>query len=170
MKQLLTLLFLSFAALTVSAQEAEVPQNYVLESDNDFQKYEPDAIRCIDWLLLTPCALQPEKHAAVNEFLLKWISGTPAVTVEINSQVVNFMDKNPILLVVYMAGWTRYALADKGNQNLLSGTLKGLEAVMNFYLKNREQLKRDKNVEQYLKLKEQGALENTIAGYLKKQQ
>jgi len=40
---------------------------------------------------------------------------------------------------------------------------KGVEAVIEFYIKNKDYLKRDKNVEKYIKLKDEGKLEDYIS-------
>lgn len=168
MKRLVFLFLITLAAIYVSAQDVDVPHNYVFQSDNDYAKYEPDVVKCIDWLLITPSNIQPDKHVAVNEFLIKWLSGTPDITISVRSDVVNFIDKNNVLLLVFMSGWAKYAIENKSNQNEVTGNLKGVEAVINFYAKNREQLRKDKNVEKYAQMKEEGSLEKYITEQLKK--
>jgi len=67
------------------------------------------------------------------------------------------------LLMVFMCGWTKYSIETKDNNNTAMGNQKGIEAVIEFYTKNKEYLKKDNNVEKYIKLKENGKLEEYIS-------
>jgi hypothetical protein len=106
----------------------------------------------------TPVQTQPEKRKEANAFVIVWLTGSPNVSVEIDSEIVNFMDQNPELLMIFMCGWTKYSLETKDYKNKISGNQKGIEAVIDFYTRNRENLKKDKNVEKYIKMKDKGTL------------
>lgn len=157
MKKLCNILMFSILTINLLAQEFEVPKNYVLKQKEDYPKYESEVLKGIDWLLQTPINSQPEKRKEINAFIVVWLTGSPDVSLEINSKIVNFMNPNPELLIIFMCGWTKYALETNDN-NKITGNLKGIEAVIEFYLKNRENLKKDKKVEHYIKLKEKGEL------------
>ncbi|MDD4970624.1 MAG: hypothetical protein PHT07_14455 [Paludibacter sp.] len=162
MKKLFSILMFSFLALNLIAQEFEVPKNYVLKQKEDFSKYESEVLKGIDWLLQIPINSQPEKRKEVNMFIMSWLEGSPTVSVEIKQEIVSFMKPNPDLLMIFMCGWTRYSLESKDYNNKVKGNQKGVEAVIEFYIKNKENLKKDKNVEKYIKLKEEGKLEDYI--------
>ena len=163
MKKLFGILMFSILAFSLVAQEFEVPKNCILSKEEDYAKYEGDILKGIDWLLKTPISSQPEKRREVNTFVITWLTGSPTVTVNIKPEIVNFMKPNPDLLMVFMCGWTKYSIETKDNNNTAMGNQKGIEAVMEFYIKNKEYLKKDNNVEKYIKLKENGKLEEYIS-------
>jgi len=162
MKRVFGILMLTILSTGVFAQEYEVPKNYVFSNNEDFIKYETDVLKSIDWLTQTPIQTQPEKRKEVNTFVLAWLTGSPDVSVEIKTEIVNFMDTNPDLLMIFMCGWAKYSIETKDYDNKIMGNLKGVETVIDFYIKNKENLKKDKNVEKYIKMKENGTLEEFI--------
>ena len=163
MKKLFGILMFSILAFSLVAQEFEVPKNCILSKEEDYAKYEGEVLKGIDWLLKTQISSQPEKRREINRFVMTWLTGSPTVTVNIKPEIVNFMKPNPDLLMVFMCGWTKYSIETKDNNNTAMGNQKGIEAVMEFYIKNKEYLKKDNNVEKYIKLKENGKLEEYIS-------
>ena len=160
MKSILSTAFVLSFMLSLSAQEFEVPK-YQLKKAEDFAQYEKDVVGAVNWLMDTPVDAQPDKHKDVNKFLVEWISGSPNVSIEIKGEIVTFMSPNADLLVIYMGGWTKYVLETKDTDKQ-KGTLNGLESVIQFYQKNKDKLKRDKNVEKYIDMKEKGKLEEFV--------
>jgi hypothetical protein len=163
MKKLIGILMFTILTSSLIAQEFEVPNNYVFTTKDDFAKYEGDILKGIDWLLKTPINIQPEKRKDVNAFVMAWLTGSPTVSVEIKPEIVSFMKPNADLLMIFMCGWTKYSLETREYNNKIMGNQKGVEAVIEFYLKNKEHLKKDNNVEKYIKLKEKGKLEEYIS-------
>lgn len=166
MKKLVSILALMIFALHVMAQEVEVPRNYVLSTTEDYAKYEKDVLAGIDWLLKTPVNQQVEKRREMTAFVLAWISGSPTVSVTINHEIVNFVKKNGSLLMIFMSGWTKYALESHDYTNQVAGNQKGVEAVIDFYTKNKKYLKKDKHVESYIKMRKKGTLSEYIARHV----
>ena len=105
-KSVPTILLLLSTATALQAQEFEVPQNYVIRTRDDYVKYEKDIIRCFDWLMATPANKESEKRMDAGAFMMKWLSGTPYLTVDVQPKIVNFMDVNPDLLLIFVCGWT----------------------------------------------------------------
>jgi hypothetical protein len=162
MKRVFGILLLTILAIHVFSQEFEVPKNYVFSKKEDFTKYEADILKSIDWLTSTPIQTQPEKRKEVNTFVMAWLAGSPDVSVEIKTEIVNFIDPNPELLMIFMCGWTKYSIETKDYKNKIVGNQKGIDAVIHFYTRNKENLKKDKNVEKYIKMKDKGTLEEYI--------
>jgi len=162
MKKIIVILVLTLVTINVFAQDFEIPGNYEFTTKEDYARYEADILKSIEWLTHTPVGTQPEKRLDVNAFLLKWLAGSPDVSVEIKTEIVNFIDPNPELLIIFICGWTKYSIETKDNKNKLTGNLKGIESVMDFYTRYKENMKKDKNVEKYIKMKEKGTLEEFI--------
>lgn len=162
MKRVIGILLVAVLAIEAVAQEFEVPKNYVFSNKEDYAKYEVDILKSIDWLINTPINIQPEKRKDLNTFVMGWLTGSPNVSIDIKTEIVNFMDPNPELLMIFMCGWTKYSLETKDYKNKNTGNLKGIEAVIEFYTKNKENMQKDKNVEKYIKMKDKGTLEEYI--------
>ncbi len=157
MKKTSLSLLILFAIATAHAQEFELPDQYKFEKAADYATYESHVIQAIDWINETPLNQEENKRKETNAFLLKWISGSPTVHLEIKQEIVTFID-SPDLLMIFMSGWTKYALQSKDFNNKVEGSLAGVEAVIAFYEKNRQSMKKDKAVEKYVKLKANGKL------------
>lgn len=155
--------FLAFGS-AAHAQEFDVPK-YKMETAEDYSKYEQDVVACVNWLEATPMTEQELKRKEANAFLVKWISGSPTVTIELNVAMVKFMDKNPALLSMFMGGWARYVIEHK-DDNKVKGTLAGLRSVIKVYNMGRG-VKKDKEIEKLHKLDQKGELENWIRKNLK---
>jgi hypothetical protein len=162
MKKTIMILILSASMAGLSAQDFNVPKDFVANKAEDYAKYESDIILCINWIMATPVNEQAEKRKSAYAFFIKWLTGTPNVSVGVKSEIVNFMQPNSDLLLIFMAGWTKYALETKDYKNQLIGNEKGIESVIEFYQKNKSNLQKDKNVEKYIKMKEKGTLEDYI--------
>lgn len=152
--------FLSVFCLGLFAQEFEVPQNYKLDKAEDYAPYENDVINCVTWLLNTPIDKETSKRKKANEFLLKWITGSPSVTVNIKAEIVTFMD-SPDLFLIFLGGWTKYALETKDESDA-AGSLAGIEAAIDLYLKNKGIIPKNKEVEKYIKMKKKGSLKDYV--------
>lgn len=163
MKTLAITLILSFVTLGLFSQEFEVPKNYKLKKAADFDKYEKDFIKTVDWLMETPINKFGTKRKQAGAFVLAWVSGSPKVSIEIRQEIVTFMD-SPDLLIIFMGAWAKNSLETGVFDDKYQGSLAGINAVIDFYTKNLEFMKKDKNIEKYIKMKNKGTLE----AYIKK--
>lgn len=164
MKIMISVLALIVAIPVLQAQEFNVPKNYILVKAEDYAPYEQDVLNSIDWILTTPNDEQLSKRNEINNFLLKWIAGSPTVSIEIHPEIVTFMGSSPDLLMMFLGGWTKYSIETKEYKDKVGGNIAGLEAVINFYTQN--ELPKDKNVEDLIKLHKNGKLK----GYIERRQ
>ena len=164
MKTLALITILTLVSMGIYAQDFEIPKNYKLEKVEDYAPYEQDVINCVNWLIKTPLNEQSEKRKEANAFLIKWITGSPTILIEIKPDIVTFMGTSPDLLMIFMGAWSKYSLETKDFNNKVEGSKAGIESVIEFYNANKQSLQKDKNVEKYIKMQEKGTLE----GYIKK--
>lgn len=162
MKTITLTLILIITSFGFYAQEFEVPKNYKLDKAEDYASHEDDIIKCIDWLMKTPFNEQTKKRNEANAFLIKWLSGSPNVHIEIKTEIVTFIETSPDLLMIFLGGWGKYSLESKDFDNKIEGSKAGIEAVIEFYNNNSQSLKKDKNVEKYIKMKSKGTLNEFI--------
>ena len=162
MNRLSLIIVLVLATITTFAQDFDVPQNLSLKTNEDYVAQEPNVMAAIDWLMKTPPVDQGEKRLDVDAFLLKWMTGTKAISIGIDSKILTFMDSSPDLLTIFMAGWIKNALETKEGDNQVSGNIHGLEAVIDYYTKFKQSSAKDKYVEKYIKMKADGSLSKFI--------
>ena len=160
MKRNIPLLIIAFLATSsLIAQDFEVPKHYKLEKKEDYAPYEEDLLKSINFLLETPLDEKINTRNEANTFVLKWLMGSPYIHIEIHEKILNFMETSPDMLMIFMSGWAKFSIESKDYDNTLAGAKAGIEAVMDVYGKNRKMLKKDKNIEKYIKRKEKGELE-----------
>jgi len=149
-------------AVPAVAQDFKPPQDYVLKKASDYEKYEDQVVRCIDYLHSTSPNEGGEIKAQTIEFLLAWIQGAPDVTITVDARGMPYLKKNPFLLIVFMTGWTKYAIENE-YKGTFKGHLAGLQSVTKYYKKFKENgLKKDKKLEKLLVLEEKGELKQWL--------
>lgn len=159
MKQLLMLVFIIGAFGNLHAQTFEVPK-YEFKTAEDYSKHSDDIVKAIAWLTATAPNQEAAKRQAVSAYVMKWMTGTPTVSLGIDPNIVTFIE-SPDLFMLFMAGWSSYSI-QKNDKDAKKGTLAGLETVIEYYTKNKSQLRKDKNVEKYVKMKSKGKLESFV--------
>ena len=118
------------------AQDFDLPLDYKMETEADYKTYEPQVLEAIDWLHRTRLDVRPTYRAEVNVFVLAWLTGTPAMTVTLESKVITWMDEeqtDPNFLMIFMSGWVKAALETDGDFTDLDGQIAGVRAVMAYY-------------------------------------
>ena len=160
MKRVPILFVFLFAILQLHAQEFTVPKDYKLEVAEDYAQYEQDVVNAIEWVLNTPVDEQLSKRVKANAFIMKWLTGSPTVKVEIHPEIVSFIDSGHDLMMPFLGGWTKYCIETKDYDNKVAGNLAGLEAVMEFYEEN--DLPKNKKIEDYIKLHKNDKLKGYI--------
>ena len=165
MKRNLFTLFFVLAATVGFSQDFKVPASFDPQGPRDsFAKYQPDVLKAVDWLVNN----SPEhpKRQQANAFLIGWLTGSPDVTLEINADILTFMEDNSQLLPVFMGGWAKYALESKDNDTV-KGTVAGINTTLAFYEKYKSEIGKSKGLDAYAKLRDNGKLESTIKKKLK---
>lgn len=166
-KFFLPVILIILISKTSYCQDFEIPKNVKLDKAEDYAKYENDIKNCVTWIEKTPMNEQTEKRKLAYQFLLTWISGAPNITIEINSNVVNFTKENVDFLMIFMGGWTKYAIENPNDKDILKGNLAGVKSVIKVY-KMGNGIKKDKNVDKLVKLENTNELEGWIKEQLEK--
>ena len=165
---LLTLFILCSMSLTVKAQDFEIPKDITLEAPEDYKKYNQDVIDGITWLENTPLNEQESKRKNTSAFLMLWMTGTPTVSIEVSSYVVELTESNPDLLITFLGGWTKYVLENPNDSDKFKGNLAGLKSILEVYKKNKKTgIKKERAVEKLIKLKSEEDLEKWLKKKLK---
>lgn len=161
MKKTLLVIILVTFSIGLYSQNFKVPKNYKLDKAEDYAPFENDVVQCCNWLIETPINEQPEKRKEANTFMLQWIIGSPTVLIEVNQDIATFMT-SPELLLIFMGGWAKHSIDTKIYDDKIAGSIAGINSVIDFYLRNKKILGKDKHVEKYIKLKKKDKLEQYV--------
>ena len=161
---LLGFLLLSFTAV---AQDFEVPAQLPVTKD-EFVKSEPDFILAAKWLESNPLGTQEVKTKKMNAWVLAWITNSPTVTVEIRSFVTKIFDKNTQLLMVFMAGYSRYCLENNYSSDQLKANTAGVKSAISCYNLGGD-VKKNKTLSAAIDADKEGKLEDWVREAMKKE-
>lgn len=162
MKTLILTFFVTALTFGTFSQNYSIPQNYKLEKAEDYAPYEDDVVKTFDWFMKTPANAEASKRKEAGAFLIKWLSGSPNVQLELNEKIVTFMGSSPELLIVFLGGWAKYSLESNDFDNKIAGNMAGLEAIITYYESNKSILPKDSNVEKFVKMKNKGTLKGFV--------
>ena len=150
------------------AQDIIIPQNVKLKSEADYKNFETDVLNCLNWLEKTPINQHTAMRARANTFLVQWATGTPFVTIDMQSFQVDVTKKNASLLMTFIGGWVKLALENPTkNISKLEGNIAGFQSLIKVYSNNKTSgIKKDKRLEKLLKM-DVSELTNWISEKLK---
>lgn len=146
------IIILLLTGFSLFSQEFEVPENVKLETAEDYQKHEAEVLQGIKWLENTKVDEHIQKRQNTHAFLMKWMSGTPDVSIGLEAFQLALTEKNPDLLISFLGGWTRFSLEnpDKKDNPLLANEA-GIKSILKVYELNKGKgFKKDKRIERLL--------------------
>jgi len=156
-KMLICLLLVSTSLL---AQEVEIPNDLKLENAEDYKKTEQLVLNSTEWLLKTPISENQSKRKEINTFLMKWMSGSPTVSIELVSGIVPLDCAD--CLMSFMSGWTKYSLENNYSKDKVECAVAGAENAIEFYRKNKSELGKNSEMEKLMKQQKKGKLKKYI--------
>ena len=62
-----------------------------------------------------------------------WLTGSPTVSITLNDYTTKLTAENPDLLMVFLAGWTKYELQNKEITDATKLNVKGVKSVLKSY-------------------------------------
>ncbi len=155
------LALLLFLSINLNAQDFEVPKGYELKSIADYAKYEKDIIEAAIWLKETPLKEQEDKRKEVSAFVIAWINGSPTVNVEITPAIMDFENRNPGMMILYMAGCARFVLENNYSKNVRAKHKAALQDMVWVYRAGYG-IKNDKKMERLAKFDDENRIEEWI--------
>lgn len=154
-------MFITGFAQTNPTPKYNIPTEYSFLLPEDYNKYNSQIKEAIDWYLWRSMGLDEDKRQNAAAFFMKWLIGTPSVTIDIHPEVVNFVDTNPQLLISFSMGWAKYSI-ENNSTDRIKGCVAGIEAVVTYYNKNRAFMNKDVSIEKYEKMIKNNKLDSYI--------
>ena len=146
----------------------DAPENPVLNSKDDYSKYEADVINAAKWLEDTDLDKETDKRQRVNAFLVKWVTGSPTVNVSIDESITRIVDRNPELLSIYIASYSRNVLENKASPNNFLAIKAGVLSVVKVYKKGIG-VTRNRQLDRLAKMEQDSQVEEYILNMMKVQ-
>ena len=155
-----------FPSQGMSQPSFELPRNIRLDDKEDYAKYEKTMIAAAKWLEETDFDKDEEKRKQVNAFVIQWIAGSPSVTINLDQALARLIDRNPELLALYLASYSRNMLENKKTYNSFDATKAALLSIVKVYKKGIN-VSRSKEIEKLSKTIDQGQLDDYLINTLK---
>lgn len=159
-KTILILLATLAMAPFATAQQFSLPIMPEKMWPSDYAKYETDVLSCCNYLLTADPAFNQPKHEECASFLLRWLAGTPEVSVVIAPDLVDA--QNQPLLLAYISAWTRHALEYKDDGTLVCANV-AVEDMLRFYETYKNSTGKSRATEKLLKQRARGDLASFIS-------
>ncbi|SHF55282.1 hypothetical protein [Dysgonomonas macrotermitis] len=140
-----------------------VPEEYSLVLPEDYSKYEPQILETIDWYLWRSVALDADRQKEASIFFMKWITGSPTVTVDIHIEFIKYTTETPGLLMPFIMGWVKYSLENNYSKDRVKACNAGIVTAVNYYNKNKGFLSENKEIKKYENLIKKNKLEKFIS-------
>ena len=160
----LIILLISFGLPPVFAAECELPPTITLSAKEDYAPYNQLVVDCVDWLENTSFKEQKNKRAKVQAFLIKWVTGSPSVHVQVTEYSMDIWSADTEkLMVLFLGGWSRASILADHKITDLDGLTAAVRTVLQAYTLDGAPRK-SREIKRLLKAEEKGELTD----YLKK--
>jgi hypothetical protein len=156
-----TVLFLFLFTLNFS-QDFDFTKSYELNSKEDYSLLQKDFLLGLNYLENNPFDEDTEKRAFVGAFLLKWMTGSPTVSISLEAFVMTLTKENPQFLIIYLANMARYVIENPELDDTFAANMAGVMGVLNIYKKD-EGVKSDDVLDDLVELEE----DDELADWLK---
>jgi hypothetical protein len=136
-----------------------------LEKKEDFNPAADNAaLQAANYLLSTPLDKNSVNRLRAVQYVLKWMSGTPNYTFDIDERAAKFTKKDTDLLGLYLAAMTKFVLEDKASakdQNKIK--LNALKSVAAYAKDKANKVKLNSELKKIIAADEQGTLAEYLA-------
>lgn len=131
----------------------DLPEKYRWITAEDYTKDRELVKKTLRWLCVTPLSEDIRVRALANAFVLEWLAGTPEITMNVRTKVLNFPDEHPELLLTFMHGMAYYALSHPKENNEVKMYEAGIKTVVDLSGQSKElsKLSRIKDFERMMK-------------------
>lgn len=114
MKSIVLFYCIFLCSLTaVFSQELPNLKHVKITKRAHFKEVEPIVLKVTNYLFATPVNHKNDSRKEAGQFLIKWMNDTPFDTFILEEKETNFFNTDTELMLMYMAGLTKYTLENK---------------------------------------------------------
>jgi len=127
------------ALSTVSAQVKEcpyIPEEYSWETPEDYARDSALVRRCLEWLCEADLREEFQSRSNANAFVMIWLSNSPWIQLDINSDALAFMPRNPDLFFVFTHGMALHKMTHPTETGKIKLHAEGLKVVASLVKEN----------------------------------
>ena len=146
---------------TLRAQKKAVPENYLMESNEDYRKYASDVDKCVNWLEHNKINPDDDTYSKTVNFIGEWVSGSPFVNYSKNVRIDAAFNDCPMLRIYYMGGWVRNAIENGYKSSETENCLAGIRLALKAYNENKS-LDRSKTLDELSRTDSHGHLKEWV--------
>ncbi|MGF1926185.1 MAG: hypothetical protein ACQUHE_18575 [Bacteroidia bacterium] len=95
-----------------------------------FKEVEPVVLKVTDYLFATPVDHKNDARKEAGQFLIRWMNDTPFDTFILEEKETNFFNTDTELILMYMAGLTKYTLEHKSVTDQKEKILGAMQLVL----------------------------------------
>ena len=162
MKKVILFFLLTLSLSYSYAQELPNLKNIKLNKNSHYKDTEPIVLKVVNYLFETPIDKKNKARTDAGQFLIKWMNGTPEYTFYLEEKETNYFDTDSDLMLMYMAGLTKFTLENKSVKDQKALVL-GTMTVTLPYLNNQENKKSwSKDLWQLNEANQKGKLEQFL--------
>ena len=152
MKSTLLTVILSLTIGISFAQNFTELSRYEFQDEESYKSEEKNVLLCADFLLNNPAdQALGNRHTSV-QYILKWMTGTPDYTFDLDNRVMELTKGNDDLLALYMAAMTKVVLENSGPDLTAEQIYKSSENLLVAYCANGDnRMKPSRKIKKLLK-------------------
>ena len=111
----LLFVFLFTLQFTTSQNFAELG-SYEFTTIESYKTEQDKVLQCANYLFTTPANVNELNRLISLQYIMKWMTGTPDYTFEIDTKAMELTKGNDDLLGLYFAAMTKIVLENKGDK------------------------------------------------------
>ena len=148
------------------SQSFDFSKNYQFKNAKDYDTYQREFLSALNYLEQNSFNNNDSKRKKVNAFVLKWITGTPTVSLKIESYMMNFSKKNSDFIIIFLGNMAKYKIENPSDDSNINSQLEGIRSVLNVYNKQNG-IKDDAFIEKVIEIEKNGKLGTWLKTQLK---
>jgi len=168
-RSIVLILFLVPAAVLGQSLAPDVPNDVRYKNKDDYRNYQDKAQELMQWVVDTPLNEHPQARKKVNTFLMKWMTGSPNVHLELHPEVLgNIIDEELMgmdFMIIYLSAMGLAELEGQPTDDQQTMQHRGAQSMVKAYTTIRENWKQ-KHLERLYKLEQKGKLKDWVSKLL----
>ncbi len=126
LRTLILFFLISFITIQGFGQNLSKLDKIPLKEDADYKKAEKAVLQCAKYIITNPIKKDDQKRKSAENFISKWMAGTPHFTFSIDYALPQIVGNNGDILGVYLAYYSKYTIENTDgddNDDILKHTL-----------------------------------------------
>lgn len=143
----------------VSAQNFSSLNEVKFVDTEMYEEYIDQVFDCCYYLVQTPFTKKDAERVAANEFIKRWVKGSPSYTVKVSDKVKQLFEEREELISLYYGCYLKVSLEqDETNAQIIEE--KALDSIIRYCENSSNKLKMTKGMKELSELKSNGDIQS----------